>query len=298
MQQSHSNPELQWQQLITRVFNPISVTTIAERCEVVKTGRNGIILHLPSLDGGATIDAFCSDRGNRLFTATDVSLGNRLLELMRHSSDVLSAHEKGVLQERRRIQRDLHDDVAARLLSLLHQSREPKINIVAQSALRGLRDVIHRLDDEAVSLMDLMSDIEASAREQLSGSGVSFQWRSADHWPAIVMSSGQHINLRRITREAIANALKYAHPASLIIEVILEENRLLLHISHDGTITEPSGWIANRGLNNIKSRVAEMDGSHEWMIKQGADQIRYCQLAVNIPLIPGEKLEYPADRRL
>ena len=288
MHQPNSNSDLQWQQLVSRVFNPLSVKTVTELCEVATIAKNGIALHLPSIDGSTTIEVFCGDRGNRLFSAADVHLASRLLELMRHSSDLLSAQEEGGLKERRRIQRDLHDDVAARLLSLLHQSREAESRGMVQSALRGLRDVIHRLDHEAVSLMDLMSDLEASAREQLSGSGVRLQWHSTDHWPVFVLSSGQHINLRRITREATANALKYAHPENLIIEARLDNNSLVLRISNDGTITEPSGWIANRGLNNIGSRVAEMNGSHKWVIEQRDDLVRYCVLAVNVPLFQSE----------
>ena len=284
LQQANSSPEFQWQQLIMRVFNPISVTACPATCTEVAISRKGMMLSLPSLDGISSLDAFCCERGNRLFAVADVFLGNRLLELMRHSSDLLMAQEQGMLKERRRIQRDLHDDVAARLLSLLHQTREPQISTVAQSALRGLRDVIHRLDDESATLMDVLSDIEASAREQLCGRELSFKWHSPDRLPAITLSSGQHINLRRIARESVANALRHAHPANIILKVWLGDDMLSLSVSNDGAISDPTGWSANRGLNNIKSRVAEMGGSHKWVIEQTTTGERYCTLVVNVPL--------------
>lgn len=284
-------PDKQWQQLIARVFNPLSVKMMPGKCDFVTIAGNGNALKLPDMEGVATLEAICCDRGNRLFTSADVHLANRLLELMRHSSDLLMAHEHGALQERRRIQRDLHDDVAARLLSLLHQTREPAISKVAHNALRGLRDVIHLLGAEEALLMDVMSDIEAQAREQLSGQGVHFKWRSPDDWPIVMLSSAQHINLRRIAREAIANALRHAHPENIVVEADLDRTSLYLHISNDGVITDPSCWIANRGLNNIKFRVIEMGGSHKWVIEQMSANRQYCRLTVCLPLPLSEKCE-------
>jgi signal transduction histidine kinase len=283
--------DMQWKQIVVRVFNPLSVTTISGMPDNVSLSRNGLALRLPSLDGSATMEAFCCDRGNRLFTHADIHLATRLLELMRYSNDVFAAHAQGVLDERRRIQRDLHDDVASRLLSLIHQTRDPEIGKVAQSALRGLRDVIFRLDAEEATLADVMSDIEASAREQLAGLCVHFEWRSTVKWPTVMLSSGQHINLRRIAREAIANALKHAHPERIYMEAVLIQELLSLSISNDGEFSDPADWIANRGLNNIKARVAEMGGSHKWLIEQTGPSERYCRLVVNVPLILGGQLE-------
>jgi signal transduction histidine kinase len=205
---------------------------------------------------------------------------------MRQSSDIVSAHEQGRMEERQRIQRDLHDDVAARLLSLLHQTHDPKISIMARSALRGLRDVINLLDAEEATLTDVMSEIEAETREQISGLEIDFEWNSPDHWPEFSINAMQHINLRRIAREAVANALKHAEPEHIRIEAELNELTLYLRISHDGTFTDPASWISNRGLNNIEYRVLEMKASHTWGIEQQVDNTQYCQLSVHIPLPP------------
>ncbi len=286
LHQHKTTPDQQWHQLITRVFNPLSIKIIEEQTTEVTIQRGGLALQLPNIYGVATLEALCCDKGNRLFTPADISLSTRLLELMRQSSDIVSAHEQGRQEERQRIQRDLHDDVAARLLSLLHQTHDPKISIVARSALRGLRDVINLLDAEDVSLMDVMTEIEAETREQISGLKIDFEWRSPDHWPEIAINSTQHINLRRIAREAIANALKHAHPEHIRIEVQLSDPTLSLRISHDGVFTDPASWISNRGLNNIKFRVHELKGSHTWGIEQRVDNKQYCQLSVQIPLPP------------
>jgi signal transduction histidine kinase len=291
LQQTNSTPEKQWQQLIARVFNPLTVKTGAGKCDSVTIIQTGMTLQLPSLDGVGTIEAFCCDQGKRLFNVSDVNLTNRLLELMRRSKENITAREQGAMEERQRIQRDLHDDVAARLLSLLHQTREPSISKVAQNALQGLRDVVHLLGAEDAFLEDIITDIEASTREQLKGLGVRLEWQSPDKFPAVMLSSQQHINLRRIARETIANALKHAHPDNIHLKVDLDHKELCMCIGNDGAITDPSGWIPNRGLNNIKSRVDEMGGSHKWGIEQMGTNTRYCQLTVRMPLTISEETQ-------
>lgn len=289
LQQAKTTPDKQWQQLIARVFDPTEVKTIPEKCAAISIERNGIALHLPNLDGRSTIEAFCCDHGKRLFTSVDVTLSNRLLELMRHSGALVAAHEQGVKEERRRIQRDLHDDVAARLLSLIHRTHDPVTNKVARNALRGLRDVVHLLGAEEASLKDVMNDIEAGAREQMEEMGVHFKWISTDDWPPIKISSPQHINLRRIVREAIANALKHAKPENIILQAEVNMHNFCLRISNDGILSDPSDWSPNRGLNNIKSRVEEMGGSHKWGIEREEDNKQYCRLTVCAPLSLGEQ---------
>ena len=286
LHQHKTTPDQQWQQLITRVFNPLSIKTIQQQTSAATIQRSGLALQIPDIYGIATIEALCCDKGSRLLTTADISLSHRLLALTRQHSDIISAHQQGRMDERQRIQRDLHDDVAARLLSLLHQSLDPKISLVARSALRGLRDVINLLDAEDASLMDVMSEIEAETREQISGLEIDFAWHSPDNWPEIAINAMQHINLRRIAREAIANALKHAHPNQIRIEAKLNEPMLSLRISHNGEFTDPATWISNRGLNNIQYRVLEMNASHTWGIELRVDHKRYCQLSVHIPLPP------------
>lgn len=298
-QKNSSAPDKEWHQLITRVFNPLSLKPVPEKRESATLEQSGMALLLPNMNGTTSTMALCCDQGKRLFNNDDVHLANRLMELMQHSIDLNKAREHGAQIERNRIQRDLHDDVAARLLSLLHQTREPAVSRFAQNALRGLRDVIHLLGDEDASLSDVMTDIEAGAREQVAGAGVHFEWHSPDVCPEIMLNSQQHINLRRIVREAIANAIRHALPRNIIIEVSCNEQELGLCISNDGAISDPANWKANRGLNNIRSRAIEMGGSHRWSIEHRQGDEPYCQLAVRMPLVIGDDIENDiADRRL
>lgn len=284
LQQQGITADMLWDQQIIRIFNPIKLSKLAEPCTHTVFGADANILNIPSLDGLHTIEVFCCEKGKRLFSSTDIGLADRFLELMRKSQEAALFHEQGVQEERQRILRDLHDDVAARLLTLLHQTREPEVSNTARNALRGLRDVIDRIGTEEMSLSDVMLDIESASREQLSGVGVDFEWYSPTSWPELRLNSNLHINMRRIVREAIANALKHAHPRVVIVRVELVDGDLNLQISHDGQLVDPSNWTLGRGLNNIKTRVAEMGASHKWMIDDVGVDEQYCKLILCVPV--------------
>lgn len=284
LQQQGISAEMQWDQQITRIFNPIKLSKLPKPRGQTSFGEDANILNIPSLDGLYTIEVFCCEKGKRLFTSTDIDLADRFLELMRNSQEAAMFHERGVQEERQRILRDLHDDVAARLLTLMHQTREPEISNTARNALRGLRDVIDRIGTEEMSLADVMLDIEAASREQLHGVEVNFEWLSVSPWPELTLNSNLHINMRRIVRETIANALKHAHPKLIIMEVELIDKELYLRINHDGQLAEPANWAPGRGLHNIETRVAEMGASHKWGIVEAAENKQYCKLTLCVPL--------------
>lgn len=284
LQQQGITADMQWDQQITRIFNPIKLSKLEVPCARTVFGVDANILNVPSLNGLHTIEVFCCEKGKRLFTSTDIGLADRFLELMRQSQEAALFHERGVQEERQRILRDLHDDVAARLLTLLHQTREPEVSDTARNALRGLRDVIDRIGTEEMPLSDLMLDIEAASREQLSGVGVSFEWHSSSIWPESLLASNLHINMRRIVREAIANALKHACPRVVIIKTDMVDNKLNLQLSHDGQLIDPSRWTPGRGLTNIRNRVDEMGASHKWEVDDLSAKQRYCRLTLCVPI--------------
>lgn len=283
--------EQQWKLLVERVFNPLSIKSLAGGIAEASIERSGLVLRLPALDNMTSLEIFCCDHGQRLFTSRDINLSIQLLNLMRQSRNMYDAHEQGVQQERIRIQRDLHDDVAARLLTLIHQPSDPVVSKVASSAMRGLREVIQLLGAEESTMDELLNDIESVAREQLAGLPVQLEWRTiVEKWPDILLNSPCQINLRRIVRETIANALKHSQSQHFVMDITYENGMLRMCLCSDGNSVDPSVWVPGRGLNNIRSRIAEMGGSHKWVIEQREDGRRYCCLDALIPLANDAKI--------
>lgn len=67
-QQQRLSLDQQWRHLIERVFNPLNVKAISDKCDTVNIRQRGMALQLPSLDGLATLEAFCCDQGKRLLS--------------------------------------------------------------------------------------------------------------------------------------------------------------------------------------------------------------------------------------
>ena len=67
-----------------------------------------------------------SQRGQRLFTEEDARLADRIVEQLKRAVAFDQAVERGRSEERSRIAQDLHDDIGARLLTLMYQASNPE----------------------------------------------------------------------------------------------------------------------------------------------------------------------------
>ncbi|MCA1979081.1 MAG: histidine kinase, partial [Thiobacillus sp.] len=76
--------------------------------------------------------------------------------------------ERAVGEERERIYRDLHDDVGAKLLSLVYRAGTPEDASLARSALQDLRDVVSTVQPENLTLEALGADWRAECERRLS----------------------------------------------------------------------------------------------------------------------------------
>ena len=74
----------------------------------------------PELEG--TVALRFAERGKRLFTPEDARLADRILEQLMRAVAHDRAVERGRSEERLRIAQDLHDDIGARLLTLMYKA--------------------------------------------------------------------------------------------------------------------------------------------------------------------------------
>ena len=64
-----------------------------------------------------------AERGKRMFSRDDARLTDRVVEQLRRAVAYDKAVERGRSEERARIAQDLHDDIGARLLTLMYKAR-------------------------------------------------------------------------------------------------------------------------------------------------------------------------------
>jgi signal transduction histidine kinase len=216
--------------------------------------------------------ALYPSRFTRLFYGGELlwigAIGTLLYGAVREISNLEAALVRSaVLEERRRVARDLHDGVAQELAYISSQAhwflRQPsdhqplaKIMDAVQRALdesRGAIAALNRPIDEPLELalehaaLDVADRVGARLKVDLDdGVEVAPDWRDA---------------LLRITREAVANAVRHGHARTVTLE-LHDGNEVLLSVSDDGQGFDVDGPRSGQsfGLTGMKERTESLGG--------------------------------------
>jgi PAS domain S-box-containing protein len=173
----------------------------------------------------------------------------RTREVRRATSQLTTRVLRAQEEERKRISRELHDQTAQSLATLLmyldlltsqvsgsgQRLTEDlaRAQVLARRTLEETRALAHALRPVDLDDLGLVSALEQLAREFKEDSGVAVKTDlSVDHMPEI--SSDVEIALFRITQEALTNIRKYAHPASVRLALTLSGQTLQVEIEDDG----------------------------------------------------------------
>ncbi len=79
-------------------------------------------------------------------------------------------------KERKRIAADLHDDLGAKLLTIVHTSESDRISTLAREALEEMRLSVRGLTGKPVRLADAMGDWRAEVIGRLGQAGIDGEW--------------------------------------------------------------------------------------------------------------------------
>ncbi|MBI5462820.1 MAG: hypothetical protein HY941_11610 [Gammaproteobacteria bacterium] len=189
-------------------------------------------------------------------------------------------HERAVAGERERIYRDLHDDVGAKLLSLVYRADGAANADLARSALQDLRDVVSHTQHEQLELEAALADWRSECDQRLGAAHIQLDWRQVDELPVRVLTQQQVMNLGRILREAITNAIHHAKPQRVVVNIDYVLSQLVIEVRDDGVGRDHGEWRPGRGLRNMELRAGELGGTICWheVEPQG------CSVQCRIPL--------------
>jgi signal transduction histidine kinase len=217
----------------------------------------------------------------------------RARALRERVDDLRGARERIIAaadEERRRIQRDLHDGAQQRLVSLalilgMAESRlgsdpDSAAQLIAQAreeaqhAIGELRELAGGIHPAVLSDLGLCAALEALAAR----APVPVEVRggvSESLLPAVEAAA------YFVTSEALANVAKYAQASEASVYVSLEQGCLRLQVRDDGVGgADPSN---GSGLRGLKDRVDALDGTLELDSPPGAGTT----LTVEIPVRGG-----------
>lgn len=174
-----------------------------------------------------------------------------------------SSFTEAIAEERDRIYKDLHDDVGAKLLQLVHGAETPQQADLARAVIQDLRDVVSRSRRPPAPLLQLLGEIEAESRQRLAAAGAELVWEQEPGLPDQPLGQAQTLHLIRIGREAISNALRHGGAHWLRVRVCRVAEELVLEITDDGSFA-PTRIGEGRGTATMRERATGLGGDIQW----------------------------------
>jgi two-component system, NarL family, sensor histidine kinase UhpB len=173
--------------------------------------------------------------------------------------------EQVTTKERKRIAADLHDDLGAKLLTIVHTSDSERIATLGREALEEMRLSVRGLTGRAVQLGDAIGDWRSEVMTRLSQGGVELNWSAPDEllMSERGLSSRAYVQTTRILREAVSNVLKHSGASHCEVTIRQDDNDFELTISDNGKgiPTEMDGRLdRGHGMSTMKGRAKQLQG--------------------------------------
>lgn len=270
-----------WQALLCRQFAPLRCLPAAPAAgNALADGGNALTV-APVADLPACRLEHRSG-GRQLFTPADVAAVAALAAQLEHALQGRGAYEQGVSEERRRLAEDMHDDIGARLLMLIHRAPDAEQANLARAAMTDLRTAIAALDAAPQRLADALADWRAEIAERCELAGVRLHWHSPPTLPDHELAARPRANLERAIREAVSNAIRHAAPSTLAVTIRWHRTELEIDIANDGQIAPPAEWQPGRGSRTLDKRLRQLGGSCQREI----DAAGWLHLRLTLPTVP------------
>ena len=167
-------------------------------------------------------------------------------------------------RERKRIAADLHDDLGAKLLTIVHTSDDQRISTLAREALEEMRLSVRGLTGKPVKLIDALGDWRAEVVMRLQQSGVQGEWSapSDDEVPQ-TLSSRAYVQTTRILREAVSNIIKHSGASQCTVRCTIDNGdfQLVVQDNGRGIPVELDGRLdKGHGMASMKGRAKQLQG--------------------------------------
>jgi signal transduction histidine kinase len=260
--------------LLKELFEPLEmlrVDRVPVRTRVIGGGSALVVPMRSAADdaGGpsAALVLRFAYRGQRLFTLDDARLADRVVDQLRRAVAYDTAVERGRFEERLRIAQDLHDDIGARLLTLMYQAQTPEMEDYIRHTLQDLKTLTRGLAAAEHRLSHAAAEWKADLTQRLTAAHVTLHWQfNADR--DLRLSVVQWSALTRVLRELVSNALYHGHASRIDVSFQLEGPQLRLWVADDGRGRDPQAWSHGLGMGGVRKRVKALAGEVSWRENQ------------------------------
>ena len=263
-----------------RVLHTDDASTHARAYQpIIRLGHVGPAIFVPlRVRGRATGTLMVANlKGGRLFDEATVRLvetfadqASVAIEYSRAQADV---RRVGLMDERERIARELHDGIIQSLFAV-------GMGLQGTALLAGSSETASRIDGAVDELDRVIRDLrnyifglrpgilaDRQLDQALRELGEDLQQRSGarvevevDVELAARLSSRSH-QIVQLTREALSNVARHAQAGHSVVRLAREGKTAVLTIADDGVGFDVSGGSAGNGLRNMRERAEAMGGA-------------------------------------
>jgi signal transduction histidine kinase len=271
-------------QLLRELFEPMEAVVVEKSTRSARVAGDGstLVVPVPQLPGvgdglPSSVVLRFAHRGRRLFTSEDARLAERILEQLRRAIAFDKAVEQGRSEERLRLAQDLHDDIGARLLTLMYKAQSPEMEEYVRHTLQDLKTLTRGLAAPNHPLSHAAAEWKSDLTQRLTAAHIELGWNLTFDRD-ISLTVVQWSALTRVMRELVSNAIAHAKARRVDIEFHLLQDRLELTIADNGIGRNPQAWAHGLGLGGVRKRVKQLGGEVEWK-EAGAVGIR-CRVTI------------------
>jgi two-component system sensor histidine kinase UhpB len=166
-------------------------------------------------------------------------------------------------KERKRIAADLHDDLGAKLLTIVHTSESERISTLAREALEEMRLSVRGLTGKPMRLADALADWRAETVLRLGQANIEADWRGPTEEIEQVLPARGFVQTTRILREAVSNIIKHSGASHCKVRCAITERQFGLTVQDNGKgiPMELDGKLdRGHGMSSMKNRAKQMQG--------------------------------------
>ncbi|UYO01186.1 MAG: ATPase [Devosia sp.] len=253
----------EWRALLQRLFDPLEIEPVTATTTRPAVSGDGLALDLPAVGGSPPLRVTFPFGGRGLFSPAHLKLATNLVTLTERAEESRLAYMRGVGEERRRMARDLHDDVGARLLTGLHTADE-QTRPTLQAALSDIRAIVSGLAGEEASLDRVLAATRHEAARRLEAAGIVLDWPLPEaETEAVRLDYRLHKALASSVREIVSNVIRHSGATTLTVTQAVRADGLDLQFADDGRgLSEDarSGETGGYGLRSLRTRIEDVGG--------------------------------------
>jgi signal transduction histidine kinase len=186
-------------------------------------------------------------------------------------------------EERNRISTDMHDELgsgvtAIRLMSEIVKTKmkdntlpdSEKISNNANDLLSKMNTIIWTMSSSNDKLDNMIAYTRSYALEFFENTNINCHFESAENIPPIEMSGEKRRNVFLCVKESLNNIVKHSKANDVWIKVTVLPGELEIQINDNGVgINLQKLREFGNGLNNMKKRIASIDGNFSIVNKEG-----------------------------